>query len=134
MVLKVRSEMRARKMIFRPGFQPFSSFLAMRSTSRCAVSSSCLTVLASPDSAGGGFGRARAEFRRESAVFAFFAGIRCVFDLPPHYHCKTRVNADSTTGGIRRVACDMCWLLTPKSVVTPSELPRCVLAPQTRKT
>ena len=41
-------------------FRAVSSFLAMGSTSRCAVSSSCLMVFASPDSAGGGLGRARA--------------------------------------------------------------------------
>lgn len=42
----------------RPGSDPFSSFLAMTSISRSAVSFSRLIVLASLDSAGGGFGRA----------------------------------------------------------------------------
>ena len=51
--------MRRRKAVFRPGFEPFSSWLAFRSTSRCAVSCSCLTLLTSPDSASGGLGRAR---------------------------------------------------------------------------
>ena len=46
-------------MFFRPDFEPFSSFFAMRSTSRCAASSSCLIVFASPDSAGGGLGNAQ---------------------------------------------------------------------------
>ena len=43
----------------------------MRSTIRCAVCSSCLTVLASPDSAGGGIDRARVVSAR-CAVFIFF--------------------------------------------------------------
>ena len=43
----------------------------MRSIIRCAVCSSCLTLLASPDSAGGGLGRARVVSQR-SVLFSFF--------------------------------------------------------------
>ena len=41
------------------------------STMRCAVCSPCLTLLASPDSAGGGLGRARIVSRRR-VLFLFF--------------------------------------------------------------
>ena len=43
----------------------------MRSTIRCAVCASCLTLLASPDSAGGGLGRARVVSLR-GVLFSFF--------------------------------------------------------------
>ena len=49
---------------FTPGLEPSSSSVPMRSTSRHAVSSSCLIVLAFPDSAGGGLGRAAGVSRR----------------------------------------------------------------------
>lgn len=55
---------RARNVILRPGSEPFSSFVATRSTSRYAFSSSCLLLLASPDSDGGGLVRARTVSRR----------------------------------------------------------------------
>ena len=62
---------RAPKAAFGPGFEPFSSLLAMRFTSRCVASSSCLILLAFPDSAGGGLDRARVVPRAGSAVLVF---------------------------------------------------------------
>ena len=44
---------------FRPGFEPSSRWLEPRPTSRCAVSWTCLTLLAPPDSAGGDLGCTR---------------------------------------------------------------------------
>ena len=44
----------------------------MRSTIRCAVCWSRLTLLVSPDSAGGGLSRTRVVSRRKRAVFVFF--------------------------------------------------------------
>ena len=58
--MMLRCASRRRKVIFRPGFGPFSSFLAMRSTFGSASSWTRLTLLACPDSAGGGLGRAHA--------------------------------------------------------------------------
>ena len=57
-----------------PGFRAvftLSSFPAAKPTPRSAVSSSCLVVLACPDSAGGDLGRARAVPRRGVLFFAF---------------------------------------------------------------
>ena len=48
----------------------------MRSTIRCAVCSSCLTLLASPDSAWGGLGRARV-FSRRGVLFSSFFQYNC---------------------------------------------------------
>ena len=48
----------------------------MRSTIRCAVYSSCLTLLASPDSSGGGLGRARVVSRRQ-VLFSLFVQNSC---------------------------------------------------------
>ena len=44
----------------------------MRSTILCGVCSTCLTLLVSPDSAGGGLGRARVVFRRR-VLFVFWS-------------------------------------------------------------
>ena len=49
--------------------------LAMRSTCRCAVCLTCLRLLASPNSAGGGLGRARVVSWREACCFLFFCKI-----------------------------------------------------------
>ena len=57
--------LRTPKVIFRPVLEPQTILPAMRSISRCALSSSCLTLLVSPESAGGGFGRARVVSRRD---------------------------------------------------------------------
>ena len=48
----------------------------MRSTIWCVVCSACLTLLASPDSAGGGLGRARVVSRRRM-LFSFFGQNNC---------------------------------------------------------
>ena len=56
----MRCGLRTPEVFDRPGFEPFSSLLAIASTSRRAASSLCLTLLASPDFAGGDLGRARA--------------------------------------------------------------------------
>ena len=56
--------LRPLKVIFKPCFEPQPSLLVMKSTSRYAVSWSCLTLLAFPDSVGGGLGRARAVLLR----------------------------------------------------------------------
>ena len=58
----------------RAGFEPFSSFLAMRSTSLSVVSPSCLIVLACSDPAGDAIGRARAVSRWGFTVFTCFQG------------------------------------------------------------
>ena len=55
----------------------------MRSTCLCAVCPSCLTLLASPDSTGGGLGRARVVSRR-GVLFSFFlrnhrSDLKCLF-------------------------------------------------------
>ena len=52
---------------------PRACFLAMRSSSRCAVSSPCLIVIVSPASDRGGLGRARAVYRR-SVLFKWGLG------------------------------------------------------------
>ena len=48
----------------------------MSSTVRCAVCSACLTLLASPDSAGGGLGRVRVVSLR-GVLFSCFSLIIC---------------------------------------------------------
>lgn len=60
----VQYMLHARNANFRSGFEPSSTSLPVRSTSRRTVPSSCVTVPASPDSAGGGLGHARAVSRR----------------------------------------------------------------------
>ena len=54
----------------------------MRFTDRCAVCLSCLTLLASPASAGGALGRARVVTRR-GVLFSFFSNncsdLECLF-------------------------------------------------------
>ena len=75
--------MRPRNIVCRPGFKSFSSLLAMTPISRCAVSSPRLTMLASPDSAGGGLGRARAVSRLGVLFFAVLQEPICIFDSVP---------------------------------------------------
>ena len=59
---------------FRPGFEPSSKYLELRSSSRSAVSWTCLTLLDSPDPAGIGVGRASVVFLR-GALFPFLVKI-----------------------------------------------------------
>ena len=75
---------RASKALFRPDFEPFPSLRAWRPTSRCVVSSPCLTLLASPDSAGGGLNRARVVPRRGVLSSFFFLQTNC-FDISSVY-------------------------------------------------
>ena len=54
-------------------------YLEMRSTIRCGVCSTCLTILVSPDSAGGDLDRTRVVSLRGS-LFVFSSNFRtCVF-------------------------------------------------------
>ena len=55
-----------------PDLEPFSSWLAMRSTSGYAVSCPRLPLLAPPDSAGGGLARARVVRVLVARVMTFF--------------------------------------------------------------
>ena len=118
----------SRKVIFIPGFEPQTSLFAMRSTIRCAVCCSCVTLLASPDSVGGGLGRApRAG---GACVFVFLLKI-CWFLARPPGLLITSLLVQITVGGIKRVGCDISWLLSRTSVLMPPNLSRCVTAAQT---
>ena len=61
-----------REVIFTPDVEAKTSWREMRSTIRCTVCSSYLTLLAYPDSAGGGLGRARVVSRR-GVLLSFFS-------------------------------------------------------------
>ena len=82
---------RPRIVVFRSGFKPLSSLLAMRSTSRRAVSSSCLALLASPDSAGGDLGRDRAVSRRGVLLSTAFHNLYRYAFLP-----RSPINSSSS--------------------------------------
>ena len=71
------------KVLFRPDFEPFLSLHAIRATSRCAVSSLCPTLLASPNFAGGGLGRARAASRRGLLFSRLWKNLPAFFDPIP---------------------------------------------------
>ena len=67
----------SKHMIFMTGFEPLSSFHVMRSTSRSAVSSSCLIVLVSPGFAGGCLARARVVSLRGVLFSHFYKNLPC---------------------------------------------------------
>ena len=66
----------------------------MRSTIRCAVGLSCLTLLASPDSAGGGLGRARVV-SLEGVLFSFFGQNSCSDPISLFVRIEMHINLDT---------------------------------------